>query len=76
VSLLDWLRRLGVLRFGAEAGVYHNALERPLSLQMGDVFDPQKDVISFDSPSADQAERSGLPGDRGDPLGSDGATKE
>lgn len=53
MSLLDWLRRLGILRFGGEAGVYHNAVERPLSLQMGDVFDSQKDVIDL-SPPADR----------------------
>jgi hypothetical protein len=53
MSFLDWLRRLGILRFGTEAGVYRNALERPLSLQMGDVFDPMKDVIDL-SPPADR----------------------
>jgi hypothetical protein len=57
MTFLDWLRRLGILRFGAEAGVYRNALERPLSLQMGDVFDSKKDVIDLSPP----AERKTLP---------------
>lgn len=48
MKLLDWLRRLGIFRFGAEASVYHNARERPASLQMDDVFNSQKDVIDLD----------------------------
>lgn len=42
---LDWLRKLGILRFGGEAAVYHNAKERPISFQMDDVFDSQKDIL-------------------------------
>jgi hypothetical protein len=53
MNFLDWLRRLGILRFGSEAGVYHNARERPLSLQMDDVFEPRKDVIDL-TPLADR----------------------
>lgn len=56
MKLLDWLRRLGIFRFGAEAAVYRNAKERPMSLQMDSVFDSKKDVIDLDeikaSPSA------------------------
>lgn len=48
MKLLDWLRRLGIFRFGAEAGTYRNARERPISLQMDDVFDAKKDVINLD----------------------------
>ena len=48
MKLLDWLRRLGILRFGAEAAVYHNAKERPMSMQMDNVFDSKKDVINLD----------------------------
>lgn len=53
MSFLDWLRRLGILRFGTEAAVFHNAQERPISLQMDGVFDSQKDVIDL-SPPADR----------------------
>ena len=47
MSLIDWLRKLGILRFGAEGGVYHNAKERPLSIQQDGVFDSEKDVVRF-----------------------------
>ncbi len=45
MSLLDWLRKLGIVRFGKESAVYHNAAERPLSLQQDNVFNSDKDVI-------------------------------
>ena len=48
MKLIDWLRKLGILRFGAEAGVYRNAKDRPMSLQMDDVFNSEKDVIDLD----------------------------
>lgn len=48
MKLLDWLRRLGIFRFGAEASTYRDARERPISLQMDDVFDSKKDVIDLD----------------------------
>jgi hypothetical protein len=48
MTLIDWLRRLGILRFGSESGVYHNAKERPASFQMDGVFNSEKDVINLD----------------------------
>ena len=47
MKLIEWLRKLGILRFGGEAGVYRNAKERPLSFQMDDVYDSKKDVIDL-----------------------------
>lgn len=47
MKLIDWLRKLGILRFGAEAGVYRNAKDRPTSLQMDGVFNSEKDVINL-----------------------------
>ncbi len=47
MTLLDWLRKLGILRFGAEGAVFHNAKERPLSLQEDDVLNSQKDVVDL-----------------------------
>lgn len=47
MKLIEWLRKLGILRFGVEAGVYRNAKDRPLSFQMDDVFDSKKDVIDL-----------------------------
>lgn len=52
MTLLDWLRRLGILRFGAEGAVYHNAQERPMSLLADNVFNSDKDVIDFNKKSA------------------------
>ena len=46
MKLLDILRKLGILRFGAEGGVYTNAAERPTSLQMDGVFDSKKDLVT------------------------------
>ena len=46
MKVLDILRKLGILRFGAEAGVYTNAAERPTSLQMDDVYDSKKDLVT------------------------------
>ena len=47
MSLIDWLRKLGILRFGAEGAVFHNAKERPLSMQQDGVFNSEKDVVHF-----------------------------
>ena len=64
MKLIDWLRKLGILRFGAEAGAYRNAKDRPMSLQMDDVFNSEKDVIDLDRkaepdtlPAADKPKR-------------------
>ena len=48
MSLLDILRKLGILRFGGEAGVYTNAADRPTSLQMDGVFDEKKEVLTLE----------------------------
>lgn len=47
MKLIDLLRKLGILRFGAEGAVYHNAKERPLSMQQEGVFNSEKDVFHF-----------------------------
>jgi hypothetical protein len=46
MKVLDILRKLGILRFGAEGGVYSKAAERPTSLQMDGVFDSKKDLVT------------------------------
>jgi len=63
MKLLEWLRRLGILRFGAEAAVYHNAKERPMSLQMDGVFDSKKDVINLDERNAEKHDDRSRPSD-------------
>ncbi len=47
MTLMDWLRKLGILRFGTGKAVYHNAKKRPMSLQADGVFDSKKDVIDL-----------------------------
>jgi hypothetical protein len=47
MTLIDWLRKLGILRFGAVGGVYRNAKERPMNFQMDDVFNSEKDMINL-----------------------------
>jgi len=59
MKLIDWLRKLGVLRFGAEGAVYHNAAERPLSLQQDGVFDSEKDLVRFGGKSGQGASPAG-----------------
>lgn len=63
MKLLDWLRRLGIFRFGAEASVYHNARERPASLQMDGVFNSKKDVINLDERNAEKHDDRSRPSD-------------
>ncbi len=44
--LVDLLRKLGILRFGVEKGTYRNAAERPTAIQMDDVFDSEKELVT------------------------------
>ncbi|MHC1743216.1 MAG: hypothetical protein AB9873_09330 [Syntrophobacteraceae bacterium] len=53
MKLLDLLRKLGILRYGATAGVYHNAQERPMAFAMDDVYDEQKDLSGGKKKSCD-----------------------
>ena len=46
MKILDVLRKLGILRFGAEGGTYTNAADRPASLDFEEVFDSQKDLVT------------------------------
>lgn len=46
MSLMDVLRKLGIVRMGAVSGTYRNAKERPIELQMDGVFDAKKDLIN------------------------------
>ena len=47
MKLFDWLRKLGILRWGTTSGVYHNALERPQELQQPDIFNAKKDLVNL-----------------------------
>ncbi|MFO7536319.1 MAG: hypothetical protein R6X19_11695 [Kiritimatiellia bacterium] len=46
MSLLDILRKLGILRYGATKATYTNATERPTELMMDGVFNADKDLIN------------------------------
>jgi hypothetical protein len=45
MSLIDWLRRLGILRWGAKGGTYTSAADRPAELMTDGVFDAGKDLV-------------------------------
>jgi hypothetical protein len=45
VKILDTLRKLGILRFGAKAAVYRDAKSRPIEFMMDDVFNAEKDLV-------------------------------
>jgi hypothetical protein len=42
---IDWLRRLGVLRWGARSGTYTSGADRPVEFMMDGVFDGRKDLV-------------------------------
>lgn len=50
MSVMDLLRKLGILRTGAVSGTYRNAKERPTELQMDGVFNAKKDLIHSEAP--------------------------
>jgi hypothetical protein len=53
MKVLDVLRKLGIVRFGGKAAVYHNAQERPTEFMMDDVFDAEKDLVAQKLKSSD-----------------------
>jgi len=57
MDIINTLRKLGVLRWGATSGVYRNAAERPIELQDSGVFDASCDLISGASGSASRDRR-------------------
>lgn len=46
MGLVELLRKLGILRYGATAGTYKNGAERPTELMMDDVYDARKDLVA------------------------------
>lgn len=46
MKLLDWLAKLGILRFGATAGTYTSAKDRPAEFVMDDVYDAKRDLTT------------------------------
>jgi hypothetical protein len=46
MKLLDILRKLGILRYGVQAGVYTSAADAPSSMILDDVYDEKKDLVT------------------------------
>lgn len=73
MQLLDLLRKLGILRFGARTASYTNATQRPAELQMDGVFDAEKDLVSSaDARAARHALRGEAPASPDSPAGGGG----
>ena len=49
MKLLDLLRKLGILRFGATAATYTSEADRPTEFMMDDVYDAKKDLVGSNS---------------------------
>ena len=52
MGILDVLRKLGILRYGAKAAVYHDAAGRPVEFMMDGVYNAAKDLAIDKSESA------------------------
>lgn len=62
MSLLDLLRKLGILRFGSSAGTYRGGAQRPTELMMDGVYDARKDLVGARTgPEKDQPRTGRLP---------------
>jgi len=46
MKFLDWLRKLGILRFGATGGTYTSYKDRPDELMYDNVYDKKKDLVT------------------------------
>jgi hypothetical protein len=44
MTLMQWLNKLGILRWGTKAAVYHNAREKPIELMDVGVFNARRDL--------------------------------
>jgi len=56
MNLLDLLRKLGVLRWGAKGYSYKNGQEIPAESLMDDVYNAQKDLLTGKSAGAGKAD--------------------
>lgn len=52
MGIVDWLRKLGILRTGATKATYTNAKDRPDEFLMDDVLNADKDLIRKGPPKA------------------------
>lgn len=44
MKLLDWLARVGILRYGVRAATYTSAKDRPVEFYLPSVFNAEKDL--------------------------------
>lgn len=59
MSLMDWLRKLGIIRFGVTKAIYHSAKDRPAEFMMDGVMNAEKDLVGQkpkDTKKASQAD--------------------
>ena len=45
MSIIDLLRKLGIIRFGAKKAVYHSGKDRPLEFMEPAIFNADKETI-------------------------------
>ena len=45
MNLINILRKLGILRYGAQKGTFHNMKDMPDELFMSDVYNAKKDLV-------------------------------
>lgn len=46
MKTMDWLRKLGIVRYGVKTGTYTSGKDRPIELMMDDVYDAKKDLTT------------------------------
>ncbi len=59
MSVLGLLKKLGIIRYGAKAAVYHNAAERPAEFLMDGVFNAETDLVFNKSEGSKAAAKKG-----------------
>ena len=47
MKIIDWLRKLGILRYGIKSYTYTSGKDMPAEALMDDVYDAKKDLVSF-----------------------------
>lgn len=50
MKILEWLAKLGILRFGAKAAVYKSGKDRPDEFLLDGVFNAERDLPKKDEP--------------------------
>jgi len=63
MKFLEWLNKLGILRWGGTAATYRNAKDRPIELQEPGVFNAERDLVGRSNAKGAKAD-AGKPGSR------------